>query len=69
MKVKNNYLEQLRNLEIVGSSLLPNILFMLNITGGRNQFKLDAWEINEFYIPSEQRTGFEWLNMSDSDLF
>ncbi|KAG8853750.1 hypothetical protein FRB96_008004 [Tulasnella sp. 330] len=50
VKVKINYLEQLRNLEVLETTFFPNILHLLDVTGVGKPFNLDMWEVEEFDI-------------------
>ncbi|KAG8876133.1 hypothetical protein FRB98_007445 [Tulasnella sp. 332] len=50
VKVKINYLEQLRNLEVLETTFFPNILHLLDVTGVGKPFNLDVWEVEEFDI-------------------
>ncbi|KAG9026368.1 hypothetical protein FRB95_008907 [Tulasnella sp. JGI-2019a] len=50
LKVKNNYLEELRNLEVLRTAFFPSILYLLDITRTGKPFNLDAWEVQEFDV-------------------
>ncbi|KAH9835414.1 uncharacterized protein C8Q71DRAFT_765758 [Rhodofomes roseus] len=53
LKVKSAYIEQLRDLGLVGEHLLPNIFATLGLYGGiAKPFKLDIWFIEELYLDS-----------------
>ena len=44
------YIEQLRNLDLVGSRLLPAIIHLLRLDEGLNKaVKVDLWAVDEFY--------------------
>jgi hypothetical protein len=45
------YVEQLTLLDIVATHLLPTISALLNIGPNGKPFKLDLWEVNDFYVP------------------
>ncbi|KAF5340217.1 hypothetical protein D9611_007972 [Ephemerocybe angulata] len=52
LKVKSMYIEQLRNLDIVGSRLLPFIVQILRLDEGLNKaVKVELWAVDEFYVP------------------
>lgn len=52
--MKSGYLEQLRNLDIVGIHLLPTIFNLLGLYGGLTKaFKLGIWAVDEYYIDSQ----------------
>ncbi|KAG8925869.1 listerin E3 ubiquitin protein ligase 1 [Tulasnella sp. 418] len=51
LKVRNDYIEQLRNLDIIPSRFLPNIFSILDIgASGKRPFKVDQWAVDEFYV-------------------
>ncbi|KAI0634826.1 hypothetical protein C8Q77DRAFT_1277694 [Trametes polyzona] len=51
LKVKSGYIDQLRDLDLVGARLLPTIFSLLDLYGGiAKAFKLDIWDIDEFYL-------------------
>ncbi|KAI9062239.1 hypothetical protein FKP32DRAFT_1593812 [Trametes sanguinea] len=51
LKVKSGYVDQLRELDLVGSRLLPTIFTLLDLYGGiAKAFKLDIWDVDEFYF-------------------
>ncbi|KAH9887215.1 hypothetical protein C8Q73DRAFT_713250 [Cubamyces lactineus] len=51
LKVKSGYMDQLRELDLVGSKLLPAVFGLLNLYGGMAKaFKLDIWDVDEFYL-------------------
>ncbi|KAG8958385.1 hypothetical protein FRC03_009184 [Tulasnella sp. 419] len=51
LKVRNDYIEQLRNLDIIPSRFLPNIFGILDIgASGKRPFKVDQWAVDEFYV-------------------
>ncbi|KAJ2912917.1 hypothetical protein MD484_g7503, partial [Candolleomyces efflorescens] len=52
-KVKSMYIEQLRNLDLVGSRLLPAIIHLLRLDGGLNKaVKVELCAVDEFYVSS-----------------
>ena len=51
LKVKSGYVDQLRELDLVGARLLPTIFTLLDLYGGiAKAFKLDIWSIDEYYL-------------------
>ncbi|RDX54789.1 hypothetical protein OH76DRAFT_1398200 [Lentinus brumalis] len=51
LKVKSGYIDQLRDLDLVGSQLLPTVFGILDLYGGMAKvFKLDIWDVDEFYL-------------------
>ena len=52
IKVKSNYIEQLRNHDMVVGHLIPCFLSLLRLDQGSllKVFKLDVWGVDEFYI-------------------
>ncbi|KAI0336704.1 hypothetical protein GY45DRAFT_1377084 [Cubamyces sp. BRFM 1775] len=51
LKVKSGYIDQIRELDLVGSKLLPAVFGLLNLYGGMAKaFKLDIWDVDEFYL-------------------
>ncbi|KAI0360435.1 hypothetical protein OH77DRAFT_1418351 [Trametes cingulata] len=51
LKVKSGYIDQIRDLDLVGARLLPTIFSLLELYGGiAKAFKLDMWDIDEFYL-------------------
>ncbi|KAI0777188.1 hypothetical protein BD413DRAFT_171550 [Trametes elegans] len=51
LKVKSGYIDQLRDLDLVGGRLLPTIFSLLGLYGGiAKAFKLDIWDVDEFYL-------------------
>ena len=51
LKVKSNYIEQLRNFNIISTHFLPNIFALLRMYEGiLKTFKLDVWAVDEFYV-------------------
>lgn len=54
MKVRSGYVQHLRNLDIVATSFVPNILGLLDLyDGAKKAFKLDMWSVDEFYMDCE----------------
>jgi len=54
-KVKSNYIDQLRNHDVVVGHLIPCFLSLLRLDQGSalEVFKLDVWGVDEFYIDCE----------------
>ncbi|KZT68385.1 hypothetical protein DAEQUDRAFT_727954 [Daedalea quercina L-15889] len=53
LKVKSAYIEQLRDLGLVGEHLLPSVFSTLGLSGGNSKaFKLDIWSIEQLYLDS-----------------
>jgi len=51
LKVKSGYIDQLRDLDLVGGHFLPNIFSILGLYAGLPKaFKLDIWAIDEYYL-------------------
>ncbi|KAI0371298.1 hypothetical protein BV20DRAFT_1035310 [Pilatotrama ljubarskyi] len=51
LKVKSGYIDQIRDLDLVGARLLPVIFSLLELYGGiAKAFKLDIWDLDEFYL-------------------
>ncbi|KAI0747035.1 hypothetical protein C8Q80DRAFT_1178930 [Daedaleopsis nitida] len=51
LKVKSGYIDQLRDLDLVGSRLLPAIFGILDLYGGMAKaFKLEVWDVDECYL-------------------
>ncbi len=52
--MKSGYIDQLRDLDLVGSQLLPTVFGILDLYGGMAKvFKLDIWDVDEFYLECE----------------
>ena len=51
-KVKSNYIEQLKNHNVVAGHLIPCFLSLLRLDQGSSvkAFKLDVWGVDDFYI-------------------
>jgi hypothetical protein len=48
------YIEQLRNLDLVGQRLLPAIVRLLRLDDGPTKaVKVELWAVDEFYIACE----------------
>lgn len=46
-----SYIDQLRAIEIIGTSFIPNLLTLLGIDQGiPKAFKLDVWAVDEYYV-------------------
>ncbi|KAG8896139.1 hypothetical protein FRB99_009054, partial [Tulasnella sp. 403] len=50
IKVRNSYLEQLRNLDLVSTSFVPKLLSLLKVTDGRKPFPVEPWAVDEFHL-------------------
>jgi len=50
IKVKNSYLEQLKDLGLAQSHFVPGILSVLNVMGGSKPFSVDMWSVDEFFM-------------------
>ncbi|KAI0711424.1 hypothetical protein C8Q76DRAFT_677774 [Earliella scabrosa] len=51
LKVKSGYIDQLRDLDLVGARLLPVVFGILDLYGGfAKAFKLEMWDVDEFYL-------------------
>ncbi|PIL27721.1 hypothetical protein GSI_10874 [Ganoderma sinense ZZ0214-1] len=51
LKVKSGYIDQLKDLDLVGSQLLPAVFGLLELYGGMPKaFKLELWDVDEFYF-------------------
>ncbi|KAJ7199225.1 hypothetical protein GGX14DRAFT_468328 [Mycena pura] len=51
LKVRLGYSDQLRAIEIIGTSFIPNVLTLLGIDQGiPKAFKLDVWTVDEYYV-------------------
>ncbi|KAI0646534.1 hypothetical protein C8Q79DRAFT_910042 [Trametes meyenii] len=51
LKVKSGYIDQIRDLDLVGAQLLPAVFTLLDLYGGiAKTFKLDIWDVDEFYL-------------------
>ncbi|CDO70174.1 hypothetical protein BN946_scf184774.g2 [Trametes cinnabarina] len=51
LKVKSGYVDQLRDLALVGERLLPTTFTLLNLYGGMAKaFKLEIWDVDEFFL-------------------
>ncbi|KAJ7746502.1 hypothetical protein DFH07DRAFT_591586 [Mycena maculata] len=51
LKVKLSYIDQLRTLDIIGTSFLPNLLSLLGVDQGTPKaFKLDPWAVDEYFV-------------------
>ncbi|EIW55564.1 ubiquitin-protein ligase RKR1 [Trametes versicolor FP-101664 SS1] len=51
LKVKSGYIDQIRDLDLVAAKLLPTLFSLLDLYGGiAKAFKLDIWDIDEFYL-------------------
>ena len=54
LKVKSGYIDQLRDLDLVGARLLPVVFGILDLYGGiAKAFKLEIWDVDEFYLDRE----------------
>ncbi|KAF7348632.1 Delta-9 fatty acid desaturase protein [Mycena venus] len=60
LKVRLSYIDQLRTLDIIGSSFIPNILSLLGVDQGiPKAFKLDVWNVDE-YLVQLYESGSTW---------
>ncbi|KAI5116021.1 hypothetical protein M0805_005027, partial [Coniferiporia weirii] len=51
LRVKMGYAAQLRDLDLIESNFLPNILDLLDIYSGRSKpFNLEMWSIEEYFV-------------------
>ncbi|KAF7975675.1 hypothetical protein HWV62_8773 [Athelia sp. TMB] len=51
MKVRSDYVNQLRNLDLIAARFIPSIFNLLNLCdGAKKAFKLDPWAVDEYYI-------------------
>ncbi|KAJ7096074.1 hypothetical protein C8R44DRAFT_889801 [Mycena epipterygia] len=52
LKVRLSYIDQLRTLDIIGTSFIPNLLSLLGVDQGiPKAFKLDVWSVDEYFVP------------------
>ena len=48
------YIEQLRNLDLVGQRFLPAVIRLLRLDEGPTKVvKVDLWAVDEFYVDCE----------------
>ncbi|KAF7291984.1 Delta-9 fatty acid desaturase protein [Mycena indigotica] len=60
LKVRSSYIEQLRALDIIGTSFIPTLFSILGVDQGiPKAFKLDMWAVDEFYV-SAYDSGSPW---------
>lgn len=51
MKVRSDYVNKLRNLDLISTRFIPSIFALLNLYDGvKKAFKLDPWAVDEYYI-------------------
>ncbi|KAF7338785.1 Delta-9 fatty acid desaturase protein [Mycena sanguinolenta] len=51
LKVRLSYIDQLRTLDIIGLSFIPNLLGLLGVDQGiPKAFKLDVWTVDEYFV-------------------
>jgi hypothetical protein len=51
LKVRLSYIDQLRTLDIIGTSFIPNLLGLLGVDQGiPKAFKLDVWTVDEYLV-------------------
>jgi hypothetical protein len=55
-KLKNAYIEQLRNLSLVGGSLLPALFSILGVSERGRPFDLSPYSVDEFHLEREPKT-------------
>jgi hypothetical protein len=54
--VRLSYIDQLRTLDIIGTSFIPNLLSLLGVDQGiPKSFKLDPWAVDEYFVPCTSR--------------
>jgi hypothetical protein len=54
LKVRSRYIEQLRNLDIIATHFMPNVLHFLQLDQGPLKvYKLDIWAVDEFHVECE----------------
>ena len=65
IKVKSNYIEQLRNHDMVVGHLIPCLLSLLRLDQGSllKVFKLDVWGVDEFYIDCQYSSPFIFMSI------
>ena len=65
IKVKSNYIEQLRNHDMVVGHLIPCFLSLLRLDQGSllKVFKLDVWGVDEFYIDRQYSSPFVFMSI------
>lgn len=62
LKVKSGYIDQIRDLDLVAAKLLPTLFSLLDLYGGiAKAFKLDIWDIDEFYLDCKPSSSFACL--------
>ncbi|KAF8329398.1 uncharacterized protein EI90DRAFT_3125180 [Cantharellus anzutake] len=49
-RIKQGYIEQLREAEVVDTGLLPSIFEILNVDKSGKPYLLDPWSLDEFYV-------------------
>lgn len=46
-----SYIDQLRAIDIIGTSFIPNLLSLLGVDQGiPKAFKLDVWSVDEYFV-------------------
>ncbi|KAJ7512370.1 hypothetical protein B0H11DRAFT_479514 [Mycena galericulata] len=60
LKVRLSYIDQLRTLDIIGTSFIPNLLSLLGVDQGiPKAFKLDPWAVDEYFVQLYE-SGSSW---------
>ncbi|KAJ7669444.1 hypothetical protein DFH06DRAFT_1321521 [Mycena polygramma] len=60
LKIRLSYIDQLRTLDIIAVSFIPNLLSLLGVDQGiPKAFKLDVWTVDEYYVPLYE-SGSPW---------
>lgn len=59
--MKTAYIDQIRNLDLIGGFFLPNLFDILGVGHG-SAFKLDPWVVDEYWLPSVYKHLFFVVN-------
>lgn len=52
--MKMGYASQLREMGLISTSFLPNVLGLLNVYDGQGKpFSMEHWKVNEYYVQRE----------------
>ncbi len=63
--MKSCYIDQLKDLDLVGSKLLPAVFGLLDLFGGMPKaFKLELWDVDEFYLDRESHIFILYLRLN-----
>jgi hypothetical protein len=55
LRVRSNYIDQLRNPDVIQTHLVPTLFHILGLYDGwLKSFKLDVWAVDEHYIQCER---------------